>query len=139
MRSAAAFVMAGLIAVVAVVALQEATQSRPDPVIVGSTTELTFEVSTRDFSPAADAGLSLWGACAGSMRSTALGVHTLEDDRYEVVLTPALGEHSLRHLEGCVEDTTIERVQGTVIGVEAFDPQGRPLDDDLDELEAASD
>jgi hypothetical protein len=41
-----------------------------------------------------------------------------EDDAWRVSITPALGEHGRKRLEGCLEDVTLDRVIGHVTDVQ---------------------
>jgi hypothetical protein len=118
----------------AVVLLQEATQTRPDPTLPGSSSTVAFEVTLHGFTSEADPGETLWGACQSSMSSQTTdfaygeGPHGL---RYEATVTPALGEHAARHLEGCLEDATVDRIKGDVLDVTGFDHDGTELTPDL--------
>jgi hypothetical protein len=138
-RRFAAFLVVALASVGAVVALQSATMSRPDPVLPGSSSIVTFEVSTNGFPATADPGDALWESCQASMRSRTVAFASISPTAYEVTVAPALGKHSVRHLRGCLEDARLDRLQGTVTDVVAIDADGHLLDDDLDETETAAD
>jgi hypothetical protein len=133
-RRFALFVVLAVGTVGAVVMLQSATKTEPDPVVPGSRSIVAFEVTTNGFVDSADPGDTLWGACQASMQSSTLDLSEV-GDAYQATVTPALGEHAVRHLRGCLEDAAIDRVQGTVTSVESFDSEGRLLDDDLDEAD----
>jgi hypothetical protein len=130
-RRFALFVVLAMASVTAVVLLQNATKTEPDPVVAGSRSIVAFEVTTNGFVDSADPGETLWGACQASMQSSTLDLSEV-GDAYQATVTPALGEHAVRHLRGCLEDAAIDRVQGTVTNVESFDAEGNLLDDDLE-------
>jgi hypothetical protein len=111
---------AGLAAVaVAVVAIAELTQSRPDIVERGTVTEVRFDVATRRARQREDdAAAALWEVCA----HTTVGTKRASDARpveegYVGELRPAIGEHGRRRLVGCLEDATVDRVLGRVLSI----------------------
>ena len=111
-----AFAVAGL---VGLFALMEATQNRPDDPRPGSTSTVAFTLSTRDF-PGGEstAANTLVAVCAatvdGSTISPPAPSGDAADDAWRVTITPALGEHGRKRLEGCLEDVTLDRVIGHV-------------------------
>jgi len=103
--------LAGL--VVGVVELADHTQNRPDAVGSGTTT-VEWSVSTKDVDVAL-AAESLWAVCRNTI--SGLGDHppiptNFEGGRFAVDVTPELGHHAQRRLEGCLEDATIDRISG---------------------------
>jgi hypothetical protein len=103
--------------------LAELTQNRPDDVPAGSTTVIEYHVTTRDYDVDL-AALGLWASCQQTIdhaRSTELP-RLVGDGEYSVVVTPGLGEHDRRRLEGCLEDATIDRVSATVTRFELLAP-----------------
>lgn len=137
MRRFAVFVVLALATVGAVVLLQSATKTEPDPVVPDSRSVVAFSVTTNGFPETADPGQTLWGSCQASMQSETLEVTAAGRDSYQATVTPALGEHSVRHLRGCLEDALIDRVQGSVTDVQAFAADGRLLDEELDDVETS--
>ena len=66
------FVVLAVASVAAVVMLQNATKTEPDPVVASSRSIVAFEVTTNGFVDSADPGDTLWGACQASMQSSTL-------------------------------------------------------------------
>ncbi len=99
-------------------ALADLTQDRPDRVLPGSRSEIVLEVSSRDRT-GSDllSAQGLWGACQGNVwqRLVEPGVVQVADGRFQLTTEPAVGEHSWRRLQGCLEDTTLDRVKGHVV------------------------
>ncbi len=122
-------VLFGVIAAVAVVAgidaLADMTQDRPDRVLPGSRSEIVLEVSARDRT-GSDllAAQGLWGACQGNVwqRLAEPGVVEVGDGRFRLTTEPAVGEHSWRRLQGCLEDATLDRVKGHVVSKRDLPP-----------------
>ena len=99
------------------VAMMGATKNRPDEVVAGTRTTVTFSVSTRDYQRGeAAAAAALWAVCSatvGGEVSEAVAV----DDHWQVTIEPAIGEHGQKRLVGCIDDVTLERVKGAVVSV----------------------
>lgn len=101
-------------------ALADLTQTRPDPHRPNSRSEVILEVRTRD--PKASkhfAAEALWGACQSTARRTVIepGMEAVGENRFRIVVQPALGRHARDRLTGCLQDLTIERILGTVISM----------------------
>ncbi len=119
----------GIMAVAALFAgidlLADMTQDRPDRVLPGSRSEIVVEVSSRDRT-GSDllAAQGLWGACQGNVwqRLTEPGAVEVADGRFRFTTEPAVGEHSWRRLQGCLEDTTLDRVKGHVVSKQDVPP-----------------
>jgi hypothetical protein len=117
-----------VIGLVGVFALMEATQNRPDNPPPGSSSLLAFTVSTRDF-PGGEqtAARTLMAVCAATVDEATITVPApareaadaddAADRAWHVTITPALGEHGRKRLEGCLEDVTLDRVIGHVTDV----------------------
>lgn len=110
------------IAVAAVIAgvdvLADLTQDRPDRVVPGSQSEIVLAVESRDRGGSALlSAQGLWGACQGTVhhRLADPGVVEVSDGRFRILTEPALGEHSWRRLQGCLEDTTLDKVKAHVV------------------------
>jgi hypothetical protein len=99
-------------------ALADLTQDRPDQVVPGSRSEIVLDVASRDRG-GSDllSAQGLWGACQGTVhhRLVEPGVVEVSDGRFRLQTQPALGEHSWRRLQGCLEDTTLDRVKARVV------------------------
>jgi hypothetical protein len=44
----------------------------------------------------------------------------------------------VRHLQGCLEDARLDRLQGTMISAVAIDADGHLLDEELEPIETAA-
>ena len=94
--------------------LAEHTQNRPDAVGSGTTT-VQWSVSTKGVDLAL-AATGLWAVCRNTI--SGLGdrppiATDLVEGRFSVDVTPRLGGHARRRLEGCLEDATIDRISGS--------------------------
>jgi hypothetical protein len=110
------------IAVAAVISgvdgLADLTQDRPDRVVPGSQSEIVLAVESRDRGGSALlSAQGLWGACQGTVhhRLAEPGVVEVSDGQFRILTEPALGEHSWRRLQGCLEDTTLDKVKAHVV------------------------
>ncbi|MFI0449046.1 hypothetical protein [Actinomadura sp. 6N118] len=127
-------VAAGSLAVLAVAALvivemAEHTQDRPDSPVNAAASTLVIEASTHGPTGAATVdplATRLWEYCRGSTRPylDKGGLAPLGDRQYAIVVRPALGEHALRRLRGCLEDAVIDHGSFRVVSV-----QPEPTDD----------
>lgn len=106
---------AGAIDVVA-----DATQTRPDRIDDGVTTvvDLRFRGERATSDPGRHA-THLVEFCTAPFRRQIETIAVVPGDRgrARVVLDADLGEHGTTRLRGCLEDTTLERVQATVVDV----------------------
>jgi hypothetical protein len=120
-----AAVVLGLLAVVGVGELADLTQNRPDPVVDGSSTVISFDVGTRDY-PGSDlqAAQALWAVCAATVSGDESALTQATGGGFAVSVTPAFGTNGRKRLEGCLEDSTLDRVQGHVQSVVATQPAG---------------
>jgi hypothetical protein len=108
-------------------ALADLTQDRPDRVLPGSRSEIVLDVDSRDRGGSALlSAQGLWGACQGTVhhRMVDPGVVEVADGRFRLQTEPALGEHSWRRLQGCLEDTTLDRVKARVVSKTDLAPPG---------------
>jgi len=98
--------------------LGDLTQDRPDKVVAGARSEIVLELRTKDYlgSPLS-AAQGLWGACSGTVTQQLIdpGVVDVGGGHYRLVTDRAVGEHSWRRLQGCLEDATIDRVTAEVV------------------------
>ena len=118
MRRALAAVLAAATIVIGIDALADLTQDRPDPARPGSRSEIVVRVASRDRTGSDFlAARGLWGACQGTVRHRLVepGVVDVGSGRFLLRTEPALGEHSWRRLQGCLEDATLDRVKATVV------------------------
>jgi len=99
------------------VAMMGATKNRPDEVVAGSRTTVTFSISTRDYQRGeAAAAAALWAVCSATVDGTVSEAVPVDDD-WQVTIEPAIGEHGQKRLVGCIDDVTLERVKGAVVSV----------------------
>ena len=112
-----------LVGVVGLLALMDATQNRPDNPRPGSTSTVAFTLSTRDFPGGENtAATTLVAVCAATVDGStvsppAASGEAQADETWTVTISPALGEHGRKRLEGCLEDVTLDRVIGHVTDV----------------------
>ena len=105
--------------------LADLTQDRPDRVEAGSLSEIVLEVDSRDRTGSNRlSAQGLWGACQGTVWQKLVepGVVETADGRFLLRTEPALGEHSWRRLQGCLEDATLDRVKARVVSKRDFPP-----------------
>lgn len=120
MKKPLVWLVAMLLASVAVDALGDLTQSRPDHRVPGSFTTLRYSVETRGYRRGETAAAeALWAVCMANARGEVTGGPRRAGDAYEVEITPALGKNSRKRLVGCLEDATLDRVLADVIAVES--------------------
>jgi hypothetical protein len=108
-----------LVATVAgLIALSNATQFRGEQE-EGGTTRVEFSVETRNYHhDLDDAAASLWYACVGSVSwEAATPPVQTGADTFVASIRPALGEDSRRRFRGCLEDASVDRIQGDVVGM----------------------
>ncbi len=105
--------------------LADLTQDRPDKVLAGSRSVIVLSLDSRD-RRGSDllAAQGLWGACHGNVwqRLVEPGVEQLAEGRFQLITEPAIGEHSWRRLQGCFEDTTLDRVKARVVSKRDLPP-----------------
>lgn len=116
---AAAVAAAGLLAVVSLDAVADATQNRPDRLRPGTTTSVVLSVATRTPRPALEAAGTLWRSCAAQLgrRHRMLGMTDLGGGEVAVTVRPAIGEHAERRVRGCLGDVGIDDLRGHVRAV----------------------
>ncbi|MGH9244085.1 MAG: hypothetical protein ACRD29_07170 [Acidimicrobiales bacterium] len=110
----AVVVVGGLLAVDA---LADATQNRPDLVSADTRSTIVYEVAVRgDADREEHAAQALWGVCVGTVEHVNVveGPESVERG-WSVTVEPALGEHSRRRLVGCLEDVTLDGVISHVV------------------------
>jgi hypothetical protein len=100
--------------------LADATQTRPDRIEAGATTvvDLHFRGERAAADPERHAS-HLVEFCTAPFRREVATVAIIGRGSADarVVLDADLGEHGTTRLRGCLEDTTIERVQASVVGI----------------------
>ena len=117
MKAVTVLVLA-VVAVIGISSLADLTQNRPDPVVDGSSTVLTFDVGTRDYNGTdMEAAQALWAVCAASVSGQTTGPTELANGHFSVSISPAIGTNGGKRLRGCLQDGTLDRVQGHVRSV----------------------
>ena len=102
--------------------IADATQTRADAIDNSSSLELTIQVKTKGrVSGEADTAEALWVACRGVLNRH---VTTMTEDPerlapgvYRLQIQPDFGSHARRRLEGCLEDSTLDRTTGRVVSM----------------------
>jgi hypothetical protein len=128
-KRALLLVLAAAALAVGIDALADLTQDRPDRVVLGSRSEIVLDVDSRDRGGSALlSAQGLWGACQGTVRHRLVepGVVEVSGGRFRLQTEPALGEHSWRRLQGCLEDTTLDRVKARVVSKQDLAPPPAP-------------
>ncbi len=101
---------------VAIDQLGDLTQNRPDARFTGQTSiELDLSIRDADLGAPAAAATSLWMACRGNVSSELEGLRVNPSGTVSLRLEPELGPYSMRRLNGCLEDGTIDGLQATLI------------------------
>lgn len=129
-RVGAASVVAVALTVALVAGLAQLTQTRDEGPNTNAATSVLVQVDMRGpdrtASRRALAAQQVWERCRDStsapLRHAALG--DLGDGLFAGVVRPALTEHDLMRLRGCLEDTTLERAHLTVVGFGDTDTDG---------------
>ncbi len=127
MKRTVLLLLAAVALAVGIDALADLTQDRPDRVVPGSRSEVVLDVDSRDRGGSALlSAQGLWGACQGTVRHRLVepGVVQLSEGRFRLQTEPSLGEHSWRRLQGCLEDTTLDRVKAHVVSKRDLAPPG---------------
>jgi hypothetical protein len=107
----------GVVQVIDIVA--DATQSRPEKTPIGGT-ELTISVNVKGARAVeAETAEALWVTCRYTINRgrTASELEHIGSHTYRFVLSPAIGEHAQRRLEGCIEDATLARTSAHVVAI----------------------
>jgi hypothetical protein len=117
-KAIAAVVVLAVMGVLGVSSLADLTQNRPDPRVEGTTTVVEFDVATRRYNGTdATAAHALWAVCAATVSGETTGPVAAGADDFSVSITPAIGENGRKRLLGCLQDGTLDRVQGHVQSV----------------------
>jgi hypothetical protein len=124
-----ALAVAALLLYGAVDALSDATQTRGDTDMSGTTTAFVLEITHRNSgSDTVEATNRLWEACRSTFERTmnlegeepvALG-----GNRVGLEVTPGLGKGAYREFRGCLQDLRVDRVQADVVS-STTGPSGR--------------
>ena len=129
MKRALVLLVAALALALGVDGLADLTQDRPDRTQAGTRSEIVLALQSRDRGGSALlSAQGLWGACQGTVRHRLAepGVIEIAEGRFRLVTEPALGEHSWRRLQGCLEDTTLDKVKAHVVSKHDIPPPALP-------------
>ena len=129
MKRALLLLVAALALALGVDGLADLTQDRPDRTQAGTRSEIVLALQSRDRGGSALlSAQGLWGACQGTVRHRLAepGVIEIAEGRFRLVTEPALGEHSWRRLQGCLEDTTLDKVKAHVVSKHDIPPPALP-------------
>jgi hypothetical protein len=119
---AAVAVLGALVTLQGVDLIADATQTRADAVDHSSSLELTIQVRTKGrVAGEQDTAEALWVACRGVLNRHVTTM-TEEPERlarglYRLRIQPAVGSHAKRRLQGCLEDSTLDRTTGRVVSM----------------------
>ena len=120
----------------------DATQTRHDVVPDGRSVEVTYTVDTKGRVPdLEETAEALWVACRGVLNRSVLASEPAQmaEHTFRIVVTPTIGEHARRRLEGCLEDATLDRTSGRVVSLlEIPTPSSPTADADDDEVAGLS-
>ncbi|QXJ23241.1 hypothetical protein AGRA3207_004374 [Actinomadura graeca] len=123
LRAAALALALLLVTALVVDELAERTQDRPDRPVAAAASTVVIEAATRGDTGAATVEplvARLWEYCRGSTRPYVEGggAVALGGGRFALVVRPALGEHALRRLRGCLQDAMIDRARFRVVSAD---------------------
>jgi hypothetical protein len=120
-RVALVILLLAVLAAAAVDALGDRAQNRPDALVAGTTTRVVFDVDTYDAEqPADQSARALWYMCAQTIPNQIVSVDVDGTGTATAVVTPGLGDHGRKRIEGCLKDATIDRVRGDVLSIDTF-------------------
>jgi hypothetical protein len=110
--------------------IAEHTQDRPDAPSDALVTTLVIEADGAGRVGDLDAKVTeRWELCreTSRLRVTSSGMVPLDGDRFAIVVQPGLGENATKRLLGCLQDTTVDYAQISVVSV--TDARGAERDD----------
>lgn len=119
MKQAVVILILAVVGAVALDVIGDKTQTRPDVVRPGSTSEVIFSLRSKMARDRHVTAEGLWGACQSTVNSRLAdpGVVRLSETTFRLTLAPEVGDHARTRLTGCLEDATLDRVMGDVISI----------------------
>jgi hypothetical protein len=119
LKQAAVILVLAVIGAIAIDVIADMTQTRPDVVRVGSTSEVVFSLKSKMDRDRRFTAEGLWGACQSTVKSRLVepGVVQIAESTFRLTLAPELGHHARTRLKGCIEDATLDRIVGNVISI----------------------
>lgn len=124
-HSAAVHVLAAVAAVgvatLGLDAMADATQTRPDRRVAG-TTSVVVAVDPGSARSPLVAATALWGACTTQLGGgfELVGTTALGAGDVQFLVRPQIGEYAERRLRGCINDATTDRIRAVVRSVTAL-------------------
>jgi hypothetical protein len=113
--------VAGALCVVLYAALAELTETDPPHTGDATATSVLYTVDPHRVTAerARLAARQVWERCrdSTSVPLRHAGMTGLSDDLFAATVYPSLSDHDAHRLVGCLEDTTLDRVQFAVVGV----------------------
>lgn len=124
-RSVAVHVLAAVAAVglatVGLDAMADATQTRPDPKVLG-TSSVVVAVDPGSARSPMVAASALWGACTTQLGGgfELIGMSPVGSGDVQFLVQPQIGQYAERRLRGCINDATTDRIRAMVRSVTAL-------------------
>jgi hypothetical protein len=102
--------------------LGDALQTRPDPRRHDVATRIDVELrGARSAARPEQAAATLWGTCSHVLHGS-VGAASITDvgrGRIELLVPTHIGPHAEERVRGCLQDAVVDRVQASVVGLEA--------------------
>lgn len=107
-------------ATVGIDAMADATQTRPDPRVAG-TTSVVLAVDPGSARSPLVAASALWGACTTQLGGgfQLVGMNAVGGGEVQFLVQPEVGKYAERRLRGCINDATTDRIRAIVRSVSA--------------------
>ena len=115
----AAALAAAAVATVGIDAMADATQTRPDPVVRGTTSSVVVSVNPGSARGPITSTQALWGACTTQLGGgfEVKGMTALGAGDVQVLVSPQIGKYAERRLRGCIADAGTDRIRASVRSV----------------------
>lgn len=99
-------------------AMADATQTRPDPRVAG-TTSVVLAVDPGSARSPLVAASALWGACTTQLGGgfELVGMSAVGGGEVQFLVRPEVGKYAERRLRGCINDATTDRIRAVVRSV----------------------
>jgi hypothetical protein len=79
---------------------------------------ITFDVDTYDAQQAiGESARALWYACNQTVGNRLVALRIGDGGSAVATVSPSLGTHERKRLTGCLQDATMDRVRGDVLGI----------------------
>lgn len=103
--------------------LADALQTRPDLHRENISTRIGVELrGARSVAWPQQAAATLWGTCSHVLHGTVgdAAIRDIGGGRIEIIVPIGIGAHAEQRVRGCLQDVVVDRVQATVLAVEAI-------------------